>query len=215
MGEIETSSSASTFSAWFDAEITEPANPNTGAIEVKPSQLRFESESTDATVSLSAIRDIRVDYVPDELGPFPPGRVPITVVYVADGDITAATIAASGDVIRPFTTELLETLLTGVSLRVRHPVTIDRKPAPSSFERGTLVATDGQLQFKTGQDESVHTANVVSFEQVEADDTSGHPIRITASRGDIRYQTEIQLPNNRVAAILGRYLSIQTRLTLS
>jgi hypothetical protein len=215
MTATETLSSTSTFSAWFDAETTGPSHPDTGAIEIEPNRLRFENDSANATLSLSTIRDIRVDYVPDELGPFPPGRVPVTVVYRDDNDITAATIAAGGEVIRPFTTELLETLLSGASMRVRHPVKIDQEPTPSSFRQGTLALVDGTLRFNTGNDESVHTSNVISFEQVEQDSMSERPIRITASRGNIQYETDIQLPNSRITAILGRYLSIQTRLNLS
>lgn len=206
-------SSVAEFSAWVDAETEDQSNPECGAVAIGAKKLGFKSPSVDVTVPLSAVADVRVEYTPPELGPIPPGRVPITLVYAKADHPAAVTVAAKGDVIRPLTTQVLERLLTGEPIRVRHPVRIGEKDTSVSSERGILAPTDGVVYFRTDRDEKIDISNIVSFERPESSTTPRHLVRATFVRQGLQCRTDIQMTNRRAVSIFGRYLDIQTQLS--
>lgn len=207
--------STAEFSAWFDAETDEQANPERGTVAVTTEQLRFTSNSAEVTVPLSTMKDIRVDHIPRKLGPIPPGQVPITVVYDNADSVAAATVAAKADVIRPFTMHVLETLLTGEPIRVRHPIQIGQESPPASFRRGTLTPTDGVVHFGTDQGGKLAASNVTSFKRTQSNSAPQHLVRVTFVRKDRKCRTDIQMTNERPVSIFGRYLNIHTQLQTS
>jgi hypothetical protein len=215
MESMTQSSSPATFSGWFAAETLESSRPNKGSITLDTDRLLLETDSVSMAVSLSDVRQVQVDNTHYEHGPFPPGRTPITVLHANENNNTVITIAAERPVIRSLTFELLENALAGIPVRVRHPIKLDGRTTPKSFERASLVPTDSGLQFDLGNSEVSTVSDIVSFNRVTAEETSGHILRIAASRGGIRYQTDIQLPNARISTLLNRYLHIQTKLAAS
>ncbi len=206
-------SSVAEFSAWVDLEDEDQSNPECGAVAIGTEKLGFRSPSVEVTVPLSAVADVRVDYTPPELGPIPPGQVPITLVYAKSDDPVAATVAAERDVIRPLTIQVLERLLIGEPIRVKHPVRICDEDTSVSSERGILAPTDGVVHFRTDQDEKIDVSNILSFERPESSTTPQHLVRVTFVRQELQYQTDIQMTNRRAVSIFGRYLDIQTQLS--
>lgn len=209
---MSTMASQSEFSAWFDAETDEQHKPERGTVAVTAEQLTLQGNSAEVTVPLATLKDIRADHIPRDLGPMPPGQVPITLVYDTADGVAAAAVAAKADVIRPFTMQVLETLLTGEPVRVRHPTRVGQKSPPASFNRGTLTPTDGVVQFDTDHGGAFDASTVTSFEQAQSSTTPQHLVRVTFVREDQRYQTDIQMTNKRTVSIFGRYLDIHTRL---
>lgn len=200
---------------WFDAETDEQPHPEHGPIAIDTEQLTFEGDSAEVTVPLSAVMDVRVEHVPPALGPIPPGEVPITLVYDDADCVTAATVAAEGDVIRPFTMHVLETLLTGEPIRVKHPARIDQERTPASFTRGTLTPTDGVVHFGTDHDEKLDMSNITSIERTLSDSELPHLVRISFVDQGLQCQTAVQLANEQTVSIFGRYLNIHMQLDAS
>jgi hypothetical protein len=200
------------FSVWFDAETDEQHKPERGTVTVTAERLTLEGDSAEVTVPLSTLKDIRTDHIPRDLGPMPPGQVPITLVYDTADGVAAAAVAAKADVVRPFTMQVLETLLTGEPIRVRHPTRAGQKSPSASFDRGTLTPTDGLVQFGTDHGGTFDASNVTAFEQTQSSTTPQHLVRVTFVREGQRYRTDIQMTNKRTVSIFGRYLNIHTRL---
>lgn len=209
---MSTTASQPEFSAWFDAETDEQPKPERGTVTVTAEQLTLKSSSAEVTVPLTRMKDIRADHIPRELGPLPPGQVPITVVYDNADGIAAAAVAAKANVIRPFMMHVLERLLTGESIRVKHPTKIGQKSPPTSFRRGALAPADGVVHFDTGQGEKLDAANVTSFERTQSNSTPHHLVQVTFVREGQQFRTDIQMTNERAVSIFGRYLNIHTRL---
>lgn len=205
--------SAKAVSAWFDAETDEQSNPERGAVAVESEQLTFTSDSVKTTVPLSAVIDVRVEHIPRQLGPIPPGQVPITLVYDDGDSAVAATVAAKGDVIRPLTLQVLETLLTGERIRVIHPAELGQERTSASFTRGTLTPTDGVLHFETDQGGKLDTSNVTSFERVRSESEPQQLVRVRFVRQGRHCRTDVQMTNERAVSLFGRYLDIQTELS--
>jgi helix-turn-helix protein len=209
---MSTIASEAEFSAWFDTESQEQQRPERGTVAVTAEQLTLEGKSAEVTVPLSTLKDIRADHIPRNLGPIPPGQVPITLVYDTADGVAAAAVAAKTDVIRPFTMHVLETLLSGKQVRVRHPTRVGQQSPPDSFNRGTLAPTDGVVQFDTDRGGRFDASNVTSFEQAQSSTAPQHLVRVRFVREGQQYQTDIQMTNERTVSIFGRYLDIHTRL---
>lgn len=204
--------SGAEFSAWFDTETDEQPNPEHGAVTINAERLAFEGNSGEITLPLSAIKDIRVNHIPPELGPIPPGQVPITIVPEETDGVSAATVAAEGETIRSFTMHVLETRLDGEPMRVRHPAQLGNESTSASFEQGSLTLTDGVIHFNTEQGGTLDVSNVTSFERVQSSGERQHLVRVAYVRQGQRAKTDVQLADERLVSILGRYLHLQTQL---
>lgn len=194
---------------WFNTETTELPHPEQGTINLGTEHLTFKGSSVRANISLSSIKDIRTKRTLQELGPIPPEQVPITLVYDGSDGTTAAAIAAKSGVIQPFTVRLLETILSGEPVRVRHPAWIGQEPTSVSSERGTLDPTDSIVHLGTDEDARIDMENIVSFTRADSSSSPKHLVKIAYVREKQQYQTAIQMTNRRAVSIFGRYLNIQ------
>lgn len=194
--------------AWLEAESEPQHAPAEGHVSVSDRELRLATEASEITVPLSAVVDIRVGDVPDVLGPVPPGRVPVTLAFERDGELSVALVATEKPVAKKFTLRLVKAILDGKTLRIRHPARIGDASPDTSFERATLDLSADAMRFGTAQNAHIETDNVTAFERTHRriDGVDKQVIAIEFVRDDTLYRSLLQPRDSQTAFILGRYL---------
>lgn len=193
---------------WFEAESENQQDPTEGSVSVSDQELILADDVGEIRFSLSAVTDIRVGHVPEILGPVPPGRMPVTLAFSTEDDLSVALVANRKPVARKFTLRLVKTILDGNTVRVRHPARIGESTPETSFERGTLNLTAERMSFNTAQNAHIATENVTAFEQTH-DDINGveqELIAIDFVRDDTPFRSLLQPSDSQMTSILGRYL---------
>lgn len=198
---------------WFESESEYQREPAQGRVSVSEQELTLTYQEGEIVFSLSALTDVRAGHVPDILGPVPSDRVPVTLAFATDDDLSIALVANEKPVARKFALCLITAILDGNGVRVRHPARIGDSRPETSFERGTLGLSTDAVRVDTATNARIATENVTAFGRTvgEVNGVERKLISIDFVRDGTPCRSLLQPSDSQTASLLGRYLQIHSR----
>ena len=199
------------FVAKFNSESTARGKPATGRVVLSQKRLVLAANDEEkATIPLSAVFDVAVGHVPDDLGDFFDSTV--TIAFERNGNRYVAAVEAGDDKIEKFSTVLFKAILNGTDMTVKHPARVGGRVTDSEYAPAKLFLQPRTVQFR-GRDGSVD----ISLSTVTEFSRSTREIHGTkAPVLEVRHMDEGQstltmaaTDSPRKMSILGRYLRLE------
>jgi len=198
------------FVATFNSEASARAEPVKGRILLSEKRLVLAADEGKVTVPLSAIFDVAVGQVPDDLGDFFDSTV--TVAFEKGGNRMVAAIEADDDKIEKFTTVLFKAVLNGTDVTVKHPARVGGRVTDAEFTPAKLFLRPSTVRFRRSDDTvDVDLSTVSGFERTTRD-INGTDQAVLAVRHLNSGQAALSLAamdSPRKMSILGRYLRLE------
>jgi len=196
------------FVAKFNSENTARGEPVKGRVLLSQKRLVLApNEAEKATIPLSAIFDIAVGQVPDELGDFFDSTV--TVAFEHDGTRHIAAIETGKGKIDKFSTVLFKTILNGTEMRIKHPARIGGRVTDREFVPAKLYLKPKAVRFKTGDSPvDISLSTVTGFDRSDRKigGTTRPVIEVRHVDGGQSTMTLATTDSSRAMSILGRYV---------
>ncbi len=195
---------------WFEAESEDNPVPTRGRVSVSERDLTLADQDGEISFPLSAVADVRPGYVPDVLGPVPPDRVPVTVAFASEDDLSVALVANREPVARKFALTLIATVLDGGAVGVRHPDRIGDARPDTSFRRGTLRLSPETIGFDVAPSGRIEAHNVTAFGRTRdtVRGTEQQLVAVDFVRDDVPCRSLVRPGDSQVTSLLGRYLEL-------
>ena len=184
--------------------------PSSGRIVLSQRRLVLAAGDDRVTVPLSSVFDVTVEQVPPQVAGY--FNDTVTVAYRDGGARRLAAIEGSDDDVDRFVTVLFKVLLTGTTVRLRHPARIGGRVTDAPPSRARLKLSLGSLSFgRESGTVSVDLDDVIAVEREERDLGDGpRPVVAFRHLADGRAVTsEVGLPSDRETNLLGRYVRLR------
>jgi helix-turn-helix protein len=198
------------FVATFNSEASARAEPVKGRILLSEKRLVLAGDEGKVTIPLSAIFDVAVGQVPDDLGDFFDSTV--TVAFEKGGNRMVAAVEADDDKIEKFTTVLFKAILNGTDVTVKHPARVGGRVTGAEFAPAKLYLKPGAVRFRRADDTvDVDLSTVSGFERASRE-ISGTERSVLVVRHLKDGQATLSLAaidSPRKLSILGRYLRLE------
>ncbi|QPV61968.1 CheF family chemotaxis protein [Halosimplex litoreum] len=198
------------FVATFNSEASARAEPVKGRILLSEKRLVLAADEGKVTIPLSAIFDVAVGQVPDDLGDF--FNSTVTVAFEKGGNRMVAAVEADDDKIEKFTTVLFKAVLNGTDVTVKHPARVGGRVTGESFAPAKLFLKPGTVRFRRSDDAvDVDLSTVSNFERTSRE-INGADRAVLAVRHLNEGQAALSLAamdSPRKMSILGRYLRLE------
>ncbi|WP_436906797.1 CheF family chemotaxis protein [Halosimplex marinum] len=198
------------FVATFNSEASARAEPVKGRILLSEKRLVLAGDEGKVTIPLSAVFDVAVGHVPDDLGDFFDSTV--TVAFEKGGNRMVAAVEADDDKIEKFTTVLFKAILNGTDVTVKHPARVGGRVTDAEFAPAKLYLKPGTVRFRRADDTvDVDLSTVSDFERTSRE-INGSERSVLAVRHLASGQSSLSLAaleSPRKMSILGRYLRLE------
>lgn len=197
---------------WVETESTDQQAPTQGRVTLSDRAVTFTHQDGEVVFPLSAVIDVQARHTPNIFGPVPPDRVPITVVFKTDNNVSAALVANQKPVARKFTLRLIMAILNGNDIRVRHPARIGDSRPNTSFTEGILRLSPDSIRVVTPMTARIAADSVATFDRLSdgGRGTEQPLIAVDYVRDGTPCRSLLQPSDSQTASLLGRYLEIQT-----
>jgi helix-turn-helix protein len=193
------------FVARFTLDTFDSPEPVSGRIVLSQQRLVLATGDSKTTIPLSAIFDINVGQVPDELESF--FQDTITIAY-RDGDTRRVVVVEAGsEEVSRFKTVLFKAELNGTRAQVKHPARVGGRVTDSSFRSAKLKIEPGVVRFVGGESVTVDLANVTYFQREERENGSILVVRHADAGQSVT--SEFAIETDRKLNLLGRYLRLE------
>jgi len=193
------------FVARFSLDTFDSPDPVKGRIVLSRKRLVLATGDSKTTVPLSAIFDINLGQVPDELESF--FQDTITIAYRRDDRRRTAVVEAGGEEVSRFKTVLFKAELNGTPVRAKHPARVGGRVTNSSFRSAKLKLEPGRVRFAGSNPVTVDLANVTHFQKADRD--IGPVLVVRHAEKGQSVTSEFGLDSDRKLNLLGRYLRLE------
>lgn len=199
------------FVAKFNAENTTRGEPAKGRVLLSQKRLVLAANDDEkVTIPLSAIFDVAVGQVPDNMGDFFDATV--TVAFERDGTRYVAAVEAGDEKIDKFSTVLFKAILNGTEVTVKHPARVGGRVADSEFLPGKLFLRPRTVQFKTADGTvGIGLSTITGFDRSsrEIGDAKRPVLEVRHMHQGQATMTMAATDSARKLSILGRYLRLE------
>ncbi|SNR38070.1 CheF family chemotaxis protein [Halorubrum vacuolatum] len=184
--------------------------PVTGRILLSQRRLVLATADAKTTIPLSAVFDVAVGMVPNDLRSFFSDTV--TIAYQVGSSRRTAMVEGEEDDMERFIRILFKALLRGVTVTVRHPAKVGGRVTGATDHTAAVKLSQGALGFiDCPEPFSVDLSTVIDFERT--DRTLGgknRPALVFRHVPNTRTVTSIvTVPDERTLNLLGRYLRLE------
>ncbi|AQL43083.1 hypothetical protein BV210_10320 [Halorientalis sp. IM1011] len=194
----------------FNASASERGQPATGRILLSQKRLVLAADAGKTTIPLSAIFDVAVGHVPQDLGKFFDSTV--TIAFRKGDHRHVAAVEADDDKIEKFSTVLFKALLNGTTMTVKHPARLGGRVTDAAFHPAKLYLKPQMVRFK-GPDSTftVDLSTVTEFErsQREIDGKRREVLSVRHMQDGQAMTSLAAVDSGRKMSILGRYLRLE------
>jgi helix-turn-helix protein len=193
------------FVARFTLDTFDSPDPVKGRVVLSQRRLVLATADSKTTVPLTAIFDVNVGHVPNELEGF--FQDTITIAYRDDDARRVAVLEAGTEEVSRFKTVLFKAELNGTEARVKHPARVGGRVTDSSFQQAKLEIEPGTVRFAAADPLSVELANVTYFQREERD--GGPVVAVRHADEGQSVTSEFTVASERKLNLLGRYLRLE------
>lgn len=194
----------------FVAEEHGHAEPVQGRIILSQKRLVAVDDEGTLTIPLSAVFDLVVGSVPQELRGF--FRDSITVAYRRGETRYVLVVESETDTIDRFTSVMFKVHLNGLEATVRHPVRVGGRETDAPARTARLRLDAGSVSFAADEDRfAIDIATVSDFQKTRRalDGEQRDLIAVRHMPAENALLTFVSLPTTRLMNLLGRYLRIE------
>jgi helix-turn-helix protein len=181
--------------------------PTRGRVVMSQRRLVFVTADGKTTVPLSAVVDVIVGQVPQEMRELFDDS--LTVAY-RDGSATrTAVVEGGGETIDRFRTVLFRALINNGEALVKHPVRVGGRVTDASARRARMQIGDDGIRFRTPDDAfRIEPTEVIDFDRGQrSPDGTERPTLLVQHTDDGEAVTSLVAPaSKRLINLLGRYL---------
>jgi helix-turn-helix protein len=199
------------FVAKFNSESTARGKPATGRVILSQKRLVLAANGEDkATIPLSAIFDIAVGQVPDDLGDFFDSTV--TIAFERNGNRYVAAVEAGDDKIGKFSTVLFKAILNGTDMTVKHPARVGGRVTDEAYAPAKLSLQPQRVRFrKPERDIDIRLSTVTEFSRStrQINGTKAPVLEVRHMENGQSMVTMAATDSPRKMSILGRYLRLE------
>lgn len=182
---------------------------------LSPRQFVLATADDTRTIPLPGIEDVTAGYVPEGASDLLEDAM--TVSYERDGATRRLVLQAPREKLEPFVTLLFTALLSGATVRVKHPAREGGRTTDAAPREAAVTVHDWGVEFaRQGRTFAIRQAEVIGLDRTERQfDGDRRPaIVVDHRRGEVAVTTEIAGPDRRRLNLLGRYLAIDYRSVL-
>lgn len=195
------------FVARFTVGSADNPKPVEGRIVLSHNGIAFAAPDSKRTIPISAIVDIAVGYVPEEMEAF--FKDTLTLAFEHEGERSVIVIEANTDEVSKFKNLLFKARLNGATVTVKHPARIGGRVTNQKFHTGTLGIKNGGVKFREIPNScSVELTAITHFQKDERN-VSGKTHTVLTLRHEYKGQiitSEFALASNIEVKLLTRYL---------
>ncbi len=184
--------------------------PVEGRVLLSQRRIVLATADERTTVPLSAVFDVAVGTVPNDLRSFFSDTV--TIAYTRGSNRQTAVVEGEPDDMDRFTRILFKALLRNVSVTVRHPAKVGGRVTDAEDHVAAVTLSPGAIGFVDCPDPfTVDLSTVIDYERT--DRTLGgkrRPALVFRHVPETQAVTSIAtVPNERALNVLGRYLKLE------
>jgi helix-turn-helix protein len=193
------------FVARFSLDTFDSPDPVKGRIVLSRKRLVLATSDSKTTIPLSAIFDVNLGQVPNELESF--FQDTITIAYRRDDRRRTAVVEAGSEEVSRFKTVLFKAELNGTPVKAKHPARVGGRVTNSSFQSAKLKIEPGKVRFAGSNPVTVDLANVTHFQKADRD--IGPVLVVRHAEEGQSVTSEFCLDSDRKLNLLGRYLRLE------
>lgn len=198
------------FTSRLTADTFDDPEPVTGRIVLSRTGLALVCSDAKLSIPLSAVFDISVGFVPQELANF--FHDTVTIAYERGDSRHVAVIEGGSETVQRFTTLLFKAKLNGTKAMVKHPARVGGRVTDAGFRPASLRIRPGGVGFG-GTDEpfAIDLSTVTHFEkEVRSVGGGSRSVLSVRHQSDGRMVTsEFAVSSERSLNLFGRYLRLE------
>lgn len=199
------------FVAQFDSSVATRDEPARGRVLLSQKRLVLAVDADDRlTIPLTAVLDVAVGHVPDEIQGFFESTV--TVAFALEGRGHRAVIEADDATIQKFSRVLFKAILNGTETTIKHPARVGGRVTNESFEPARLFLQPQSVRFKKDSETiQIELPSVTKFSRAtrEIDGQTRPVLEFQHMPSGEAMVTMAAMNSRRKTAILGRYLRLE------
>lgn len=199
------------FVAKFDADTLNRPEPIKGRVLLSEKRLVLAANNSDKlTIPLSAIFDIAVGHIPQDLSGFFDSTV--TCAFERNGNRSVAVIEAEDDTIEKFSTVLFKAILNGTEMTLKHPARVGGRVTDQGFRPAKITLKPHLVRFNArGDSVDISLSTVTKFSRSTREIAgSNRPVlEVRHMPAGESMLTMAAADSARKMSILGRYLRLE------